>query len=142
VAVGFDSQGKDGYIKGLDRYAIKSPGLYAAASKNYDFFGYLSLHGGANYSFERSDNDKGFNIFVGAEKTVGPFISAMIEFNTGINDNGGASVGKGRGYVNAGAKASVGGGFTLGLNFKDLLKNGDTATFANRTVKIEFVRML
>lgn len=142
LALGFDSQGKDGYIKGLDRYVIKSPGLYAAASKNYSFLGYLSFHGGANYSFERSDDDKGFNVFAGVEKTVGSFISVMVEYNTGINDNGGGAVGKGRGYVNAGIRASVGGGLTLGINLKDLLRNGDTSTFANRTAKIEFVKML
>jgi len=31
LALGFDSQGKDGYLKDLDRYKIKSPGFYAVA---------------------------------------------------------------------------------------------------------------
>ena len=42
IVIGFDSQGKDGYIKEQDRYRIKSPGFYAVASKNYLLLGYFS----------------------------------------------------------------------------------------------------
>ena len=34
LVLGFDSQGKDGYLKDLDRYQIKSPGLFVAKSTN------------------------------------------------------------------------------------------------------------
>lgn len=137
IALGFDSQGKDGYIKAQSRYVIKSPGLYAAASKNYTLLGFLSIHGGVNYSFERADGDRDVSGFIGAEKTIGPFVSVIVEYNLASNDN---TRSKGRGYLNAALKWSISGGLTLGVNFKDLVKNGSEPTVANRTVSLEYIR--
>jgi hypothetical protein len=142
LAVGFDTQGKDGYLKALKRYQIKSPGLYAAASKNYSFLGYLSIHGGVNYSLEREDQDKDINAFVGAEKTIGPFISFVLEYDFAFNDRDGMAIGRGRGYLNAGLKWSIGGGLTLGLNLKDLIENAGEVNVANRTITLDFVKRL
>ena len=50
ILVGLDTQGKEGYLKDLRRYEIKSPGFYIAGSKNYAFLGYLSFHGGVGYN--------------------------------------------------------------------------------------------
>lgn len=140
IAIGFDSQGKDGYLRSLDRYKIKSPGLYAVASKNYLLAGYFSIHGGINYSFERADGDKDANVFAGVEKTIGPFVSIMMEYNLASNDSDGRSLGRGRGYLNAGLKWSIGGGLTLGVNLKDLAKNAGNVSVGNRTVRIEYVK--
>ena len=140
LAIGFDSQGHDGYIKSLSRYVIKSPGLYAVLSKNYGVLGYLSFHGGANYSLERTDGNRNINLFVGIEKTVGAFVSIVAEYNLGSNDTGTNAIGKGNGYLNAALKWSLGGGLTLAANLKDLAHNGTEVGFANRTFKIEFVR--
>jgi hypothetical protein len=94
-----------------------------------------------NYSLERDDGDRDINFFAGVEKTIGPVISVMMEYNFALNDNDGMALGKGRGYLNAALKWSVGGGLTLGLNLKDLLNNsGSDVTIANRTVTIEYVR--
>ena len=57
IAIGFSSQGKETYIDRLSRYTVKSPGFYAVVSKNYSTMGFLSLHGGVNYSLERNDSD-------------------------------------------------------------------------------------
>ena len=140
IAIGFDSQGKDGYIKSLSRYVVKSPGFYAAASKNYAMLGFLSIHGGVNYSLERADDDRDVNAFAGVEKTLGPFVSAVLEYNAALNDNSGRAIGKGRGYINAGLKWSVSGGLTLSVNFKDLAENARGSTSTNRTVTLEYVR--
>ncbi len=139
LAIGFDSQGKDGYLKDLERYAVKSPGLFAVLSKNYLVLGYLSLHGGINYSFERADEDRSFNVYAGAEKTVGPFFSLLAEYNLAMNDNSGRAIGRGRGYLNAALKWSFAGSVTLGVNFKDILKNSRNADLVNRTARIEIV---
>ena len=141
IAVGFDSQGKDGYVKNLNRYTVKSPGLFVVGSKNYTMAGFFSIHGGVNYSFERADGDKDFNIFVGVEKTLGPFISILTEYNLASNDSDGNAIGKGRGYLNAGLKWSPGGGLTLGVNLKDLAKNGNDVNVGNRTIALEYVKM-
>jgi hypothetical protein len=143
IVLGFDSQGRDGYLKDLDRYVIKSPGLYAAASKNYSMLGYFSIHGGVNYSLERADGDKDLNAFAGVEKSVGGVVSLVMEYNLGTNDNNEEALGKGRGYLNAGVKWTMGGGLTLAVCLKDLTKNGnDDIAVANRTVRIEYVKIL
>ncbi len=142
LALGFDSQGHDGYNRSLDRYTIKSPGLYAVFSKNYAVLGFFSLHGGTNYSFERSDGNRNINLFAGIEKTLGPFLSFMLEYNLGTNDTGGNTLGKGKGYLNTALRCSLGGGLTLGINLKDLAHNGGNVTVASRTVHIEYVRSL
>jgi hypothetical protein len=142
IAIGFDSQGKDGYIKDMDRYTVKSPGLYAAASKNYTMLGFFSLHGGINYSFERADNDKDFNLFFGAEKTIGPILSLVLEYNMGLNDNGDDAIGKGKGYVNTALRCALGNGLTIAVHIKDIIHNGQDTGVANRTVRLEYARAL
>ena len=140
VAIGFDSQGKDGYLKEFDRYRIKSPGVYAVASKNYLLAGFFSIHGGVNYSFEGSDSDRDPNVFMGIEKTLGPVVSLTLEYNFATNDSDHRAISRGYGYVNAGIRWSVGAGLTLGVNLKDLTKNGGDLKVANRTVHLEYAR--
>ena len=142
VALGFDSQGREGYIKELDRYNIKSPGLYAVGSKNYSLAGFISVHGGVNYSFERGDNDRDVNFFLGLEKTVGPAVSLVAEYNRGSNDSNGIASTRGRGYLNMGIRWSIGGGLTLGVDLKDLVKNRENVSVGNRTVRIEYLSEL
>ncbi len=142
LAIGFDSQGKETYIDALSRYTIKSLGVYGVVSKNYQAMGFLSFHGGVNYSFERADGDTDPNIFGGIEKTLGPNISVLAEYNLAWNDSNRDALGQGRGYLNLGVRGSLGGGFTIGFNIKDLIKNQNRETVGNRTLKCEFVRPL
>jgi hypothetical protein len=142
IAFGFDTQGKEVYNKRLDRYTIKSLGFFAVASKNYIVLGNLSFHGGINYSLERADGDKDPNIFVGAEKSVGPIVSILAEYNVGWNDSHSNALGRGRGYFNIGARFSVGKGFSVGFNLKDVLKNQQEFTVGNRTMMVEYVKSL
>jgi hypothetical protein len=139
LAIGFDSQGKEAYIDHLNRYTIKSPGLFLVASKNYSAAGFLSFHGGINYSFERSDNNRDPNIFGGVEKTLGPVVSVLGEYNLGLNDRHRGTLGRGRGYLNIGIHGSIGKGFTLGFHLKDLLQNQRHTGIGNRTLKLEYV---
>ncbi len=140
IALGFDSQGKETYIDKLSRYTIKSMGFYAVASKNYQAMGFLSFHGGINYSLERADGDSDPNFFAGIEKTLGPFISVLAEYNLGMNDSNKDALGRGRGYLNAGIRGSLGNGFTIGFNLKDIIRNQQDISIGNRTLKCEFVR--
>lgn len=140
IALGFDSQGKDFYDEDFSRYSIKSPGLYAVASKNYRLLGNLSLHGGMNYSFERADGDRDPNVFLGCEKSLGQNLSIFAEYNVGWNDSHRHAFGKGRGYLNVGSRLAFGAGFSLGLNFKDILKN--QKEMGNRTMMLEYIQFL
>jgi hypothetical protein len=139
IAVGINTQGKDPYIEDPGRYTIKSMGAYLVGSKNYECFGYLAIHAGVNYSFEHADGDKDINLFASAEKTLGPFLSILGEYDLGSNDNSGDAFGKGRGYLNLGARVSVGFGVSLSFAFKDLLHNGLGETAGNRVIQLEFV---
>lgn len=139
LVAGFDSQGKDGYNRGLSRYSVKSPGFFAAFSKNTLMLGFLSFHGGVAYSLERTDGDRDMNLFAGIEKTIGPFLSGILEYNAAFNEDGGTFATRGRGYLNAALRWSVGGGLTLGFSLKDIVKNRSGVTIANRTATIEFV---
>ena len=138
---GFDSQGKGFYDKSLKRYQIKSPGFFLAASKNFEFFGYLSLHGVVNYSLERDDADKDLNLGIGFEKTLSGRISVVGEYDFAVNDNTGKAFGKGKGFMNLGIRWSVGDGLTLGLNLRDVLDNKKfSAASADRGVFVEYVK--
>jgi hypothetical protein len=142
LVLGFDSQGKELYIDSLSRYTIKSPGIYAVASKNYQLLGYFGIHGGMNYSLERSDGDSDPNFFIGIDKALGPIFSIVAEYNFGLNDSNREALGKGRGYLNAGFRTSFGNGFTFGFNLKDVTKNQQDISIGNRTIQLEFVRSL
>ncbi len=139
IAVGFDSQGKEPYLNAdsLKRYTIKSPGFYAVGSKNYTFFGNLSVHGGLNYSTERTDGDKDVNIFVGFEKSLGKDISILGEYDFATNDN--LKVGQGRGYINLGVRVSAGKGLIIGFDLKNVNKNQQNVTIGNRTLQIDYI---
>jgi hypothetical protein len=141
LTLGFDSQGKGEYYSDLQRYQIKSPGFFAAGSKNFEFLGYFSVHGVVNYTLEREDGDKDLNLGVGFEKTVGSKVSIVGEYDFAINDNTGSALGKGNGYLNLGARWSVGDGLTLGLNLRDLLDNKRfDSNHADRGIFVEYVK--
>ncbi len=141
IAIGFDWQGKGPYNDELKRYVVKSPGFFVAASQNYSIAGFLSIHGGLNLSTERGDGDKDLDVFFGAEKSIGPDISIVGEYDLGLNDNSANALGsgRGRGYLNLGLRWSWGKGLVLGLNMKDVLKNQRDISFGNRTIQIEYV---
>lgn len=143
ILIGFDSQGKGEFDKNINRFQIKSPGLFAAVSKNFDFYGYFSIHGSINYSFERDDSDKDLNLGFGFEKTLGSKISFMGEYDFAINDNNSNSFGDGTGYLNLGLRWSVGEGLTLGLNLRDLLDNKKfTSSNADRGLFVEYIKAI
>lgn len=137
IVLGFNTQGRDGYVDETDRYVFKSPGVFVCLSKNYLMLGFLSLHAGANYSLERADGDENVNVYAGAEKTITSFLSVAGEYNLALNDN--SSGGKGRGYLNVSLRCTLGGGLTMAFAFKDLLHNSRELTMTSRTAYFEFV---
>jgi len=143
ITIGFDSQGKGAYNKKLKRYEIKSPGAFVATSKNFNFLGYLSVHGGINYSFEKDDNDKDANIWLGVEKTLGSKISFLAEYNFGINDNAIKSFSENRGYFNMGIRWVVGDGFTIGMDLRNLVDNNKfKSKIADRALFVEYIKSI
>ncbi|MCZ7603719.1 MAG: YjbH domain-containing protein [Melioribacteraceae bacterium] len=141
--LGFDSQGKGFYDEDINRFEIKSPGFYVAASKNFELLGYLSLHAIVNYSLERDDDDKDLNLGIGFEKTIGGKVSLVGEYNFAINDNTIKAYGDGNGYMNFGIRWSVGEGFTVGLDLRDMLDNKKiNSNKADRAIFVEFIKSI
>jgi len=142
LTLGFDSQGKAEYFDDQNRYAIKSPGFFAAASKNFALWGFLALHATGNYSLENTDGDNFVNLLVGLEKTVGSQVSLILEYNFALNDNNG-DFGSGKGYLNAGIRWSVGSGFTMEIDVRDLLRNSSiNPSSADRALRIEYIQAI
>lgn len=144
ITLGFDTQGKGNYNDYSERFEIKSPGFFAAFAKNFEFLGYLSVHGGINYSLERDDDDKDLNGWIGMEKSIGGEISFLAEYDFAINDNGVKSYGDGRGYLNVGLRWSVGEGFTIGMDLRNLTDNKKSMNsfVADRAIFVEYIKSI
>ncbi|AFH49772.1 Hypothetical protein IALB_2067 [Ignavibacterium album JCM 16511] len=143
LVIGFDSQGKGEEIENPKRFASKSPGFFAAASKNFQLLGYLSFHGTVNYSLEKNDGDNFLNLWVGAEKTLGSNFSLIAEYDFALNDNASSSFGEGKGYLNLGLRWAIGAGFTLGFDLRDLLQNKRwNPNAADRALRIEYIQSI
>ncbi len=149
ITLGFDSQGKDKYDTTYDRYLYKSPGFFAAGSKYFNILGYLGIHGGINYSLENKDGNKKIDFYIGVDKTIGSDITLVAEYNFGLNDNRGnylltgdptVLAKSGPGYLNAGARWSVGNGFTAEFDYKNLLNLKKDGSL--RTIRIEYVQSM
>lgn len=139
IAVGYDAQGHGAYLDSLKRYVEKSKGLYVAASKSFNFFGTLAFHGGLNYSFERKDNDKDLNGFIGMEKSINDELSLFAEYDLGMNDNSGRSIGDGKGYLNAAIKWSYQKKLEIDFLWKNILKNNSLVNGSSRELRISYI---
>jgi len=143
LTLGFDSQGKGVYHDSSGRYDIKSPGFYAAVSKNFAFLGYLSLNATANYSLESKDGDNFIDLSFGIEKTIGGTVSVIAEYNFAFNDNETKYYGGDKGYLNAGIRWSPGTGYTVEFDLRDLLDNKKlNPSTADRALKIEYIKSI
>lgn len=141
VVLGFDSQGHDGWTPSLRQYVIKSPGFFAALSKNYQFLGTVSFHGGMNYTLERNDDDFDPNLYLGAEKSIGPIVSWLFEYNFAF-DNDRNQRGFWNGSLGTGFRVSTNIGFNADILFKNLLTSDFVHDKIIRSVRIQYVRYL
>ncbi|MCD4650976.1 MAG: YjbH domain-containing protein, partial [Candidatus Cloacimonetes bacterium] len=131
VAIGINTQGHGAYDSSNNRYEIKSKGFYCVASQNFSFLGNLGLHGGINYSLETGDGDKDPNLFLGVDKSIGPVVSAALEYDTALNDNKEDNDdlrGDGKGFLNVGIQVKMTDNLSVHLTALDLLENGPATT--------------
>ena len=128
LAVGIDTQGRGRHGVTVDaasdrnRYDLKSPGAFVVLSRNWALLGDLSLHGGVLYSLERADGDADPSVWVGIEKSVGPTLAAVAEYDLAFNDN--RRDGGDRGYLHAGVRWQVVSRFLVELDVTNLLRHG------------------
>ncbi len=141
IVVGFDTQGHDGWLQGAHQYVMKSPGFYLTVSKNYQLLGTITFHGGANYTLERHDDDMDPNIFFGAEKSVGPIVSMLLEYNFAF-DNDKDRRGIFNGSLGTGVRISTNIGFNVDVLFKNLLTSEFAYEKIIRVLRLQYVRYL
>lgn len=129
IAIGYASQGYGPWLgdKSLgdedpDRYMVKSPGIYAVASKNWRFLFEMGTHFGINKSLEDKDDDD-LNFFGGIDISLSPEFYLLVEYDTAINDNEDKSLGYKNGYLNFGVKWAASPRLRLELIFTNLLDN-------------------
>jgi hypothetical protein len=124
LLVGYETQGYGEYQN--KRYRAKSRGLYAVLSKNYLHpMGQIGFHAGANLSREDADGDDDPSGWVGVDATVNDELSVVGEYDLALNDNGPASLGSGKGYLNAGVSWAVVPQLRVSAYLKNLLGNGE-----------------
>ncbi|PWB73529.1 hypothetical protein C3F09_05150 [candidate division GN15 bacterium] len=143
VSIGFNSQGDGHYSREYKRYAYKSKGFYAVASRSFYFYKWTSgWHGGINYSTE-NDRDKNGNIslFVGFDATFNYDLAYLMEYDFALNDNKGAVAysGRGRGYLNASLKWLFTDNLEMELILKDLLVNRRESKMFSREVRFQYI---
>ena len=137
LALGFESQGYGPYDDNLNRYQIKSRGFYGVLSRNIALAGTLGLHAGMNYGIENKDNDGKVNIFLGADKSINQHLTVMIEYDFAMNDDQSLpGLGKSKGYLNLGARVTLGGRFGIEFDLRNLLDNRTGSVSPSRELKI------
>jgi hypothetical protein len=143
IATGFESQGYGPYDDTLNRYQIKSRGLYAVFSRRFILAGTFTMMGGINYSVEHKDGDSRLSAFLGAEKSINDHLSILAEYDFARNDNLGLpGYGRERGYLNLGARVTLGGQVGLEFDLRNLLNNRVGSVSPSRELKIMYTENL
>ena len=139
VALGYHSQGYGEYDEALERYEVKSKGLYAVASKNYGFpLGDMGVHAGLNRSLEDGDGDGDFTGFVGADLEFKRIFALLMEYDFAINDNENNSLGSGRGRLNVGGRWMPSERLNLEVDVKNLFRDGKRSKKIDRQVRLVY----
>jgi hypothetical protein len=141
LAIGFDNQGYGGSaskaIYGYDGYVYKSPGFFAAFSKNYLMFTMIQIgfHGTLNYSIEGVDEVLGAdevrwaNLAVGTDIGISDEIAFFFEYDFAFNDVTGANNDKHiyalphKGFLNIGLRWVFTENFYIEFDMLDIFEN-------------------
>lgn len=78
----------------------------------------------------------------GLDKSIGEQIYLLGEYNLGLDDNAWKSLGRNKGYLNAGLRWLFAKQLGIEFNFKDLLTNQKDITSISRELRITYVEML
>ncbi len=141
IMLGVNTQGRGGFIG--NRFQTQPAGIFAAASKTLKWpLGTVSGHLGLCYSLSPDHPAKQIpNIFLGAEHSIGPFLSAAAEYNPTLDERFPSAVYlREGGMLNVAVRCSVMAGTTLEIPFRDILQNLTNMQGISRTLGIEFIR--
>jgi hypothetical protein len=141
ATIGFCSQGYGSWHDDNDRYAFKSKGFFAVASKNYPFYQWqLGLHGGVNYSTEQGDDDDNPDFFIGFDTRLNNDVGLVMEYDFATNDDKDqVSIGKGKGYLNLSLQWLYADNLVMEILLKNLNNNRKGATDIWRGLRVTYV---
>ena len=122
----------------LNRFSFKSKGFFSVISKGYQSIRQIGLHAGINYSLDTSDNDKGFNVFMGANIELIPDLSLIGEYDFGLNDDRIKYMNNGRGYLNTGLRWAITPNMTIEYDLKNIIDNNDARMGLRRIARIVY----
>ena len=122
----------------LNRFSFKSRGFFSVVSKGYQSIRQIGLHAGINYSLDTSDNEKGLNVFMGANIELIPNLALIGEYDFGLNDDRIKYMNNGRGYLNAGLRWAITPGMTIEYDLKNLIDNNEERMGLRRIVRIVY----
>ena len=163
IAIGLDSQGRGEFWEAtidsangnpqiaMARYDVKAIGLYLVVSKNWQIFGNFGSHLGVSKNvWESDDIENDLNLFVGFDKDIAPGLGVFLEYNAALDDNNyddeliadklkSLTVGKGKGYLNAGIRWHVASNFYMEVDLNDILVNkGGGVQYFSRELKVVY----
>ncbi len=141
IAVGFVSQGYGSYSDENKRYAYKSKGFYAVATRSLYLYN-LSLggHAGINFTMEDDDGDNEPSLFFGIDTQFNNDIAIVAEYDMALNDDkGNNDYGRGRGYLNLSIKWLYSENLELEAVFKNLLNNRENRHSFSRGLRFTYV---
>jgi len=142
IAVGLNTQGNGVYSNSSNRFQYYSPGLFLSLSKSFLWdVGDIALHGGINYSFENPSDDILVNYYFGIEQSLSDRAAVCIEFNASVFEREKEIIDV-PGLVNLSFRYSIGSGYTMELQFKDLLINYKNSKSFVRFFALEYVSRL
>ncbi len=150
MSVGFSSQGYGSYNARQDRYAYKSRGFYAVASRSFYFYKWTAgWHGGVNYATSDEEvehagedlADSDLSLFLGFDATFNYNLALLLEYDAAINDDRSANdfAGEGRGYLNLSVKWLFTRNLEIELIGKDLLTNRPESDTFSREVRLTYI---
>ncbi|MEE9464069.1 MAG: hypothetical protein V3W14_00665 [Candidatus Neomarinimicrobiota bacterium] len=158
IALGLDTQGRGDFQESnlndtttIKRYDVKAIGIYLVVSKNWQILGNLGIHGGVSRNTMEDDQaDNDINLFFGLDKDIIPGLSVFLEYNSALDDNdydieeinlytlSKITVGKGKGYLNAGIRWYMTSGLYLEVDLNDILVNKGQVEYFTRELKVVY----
>ena len=129
LTFGYDHQGHGGAATrgdfGYDGYIYKSPGFFAAMSKNYIMLSIvqIGMHAAANYSLEGRDSVSWPNIMTGVDIIINDELTLVAEYDFAFNDKTGSKREYySTGFFNMGIRWAFSENFQLEFDVKDIFE--------------------
>ncbi|MFC1747009.1 hypothetical protein ACFLZR_01580 [Candidatus Neomarinimicrobiota bacterium] len=161
LALGIDTQGRGKFqresfedtagvvLAEVERYEIKAIGIYLVGSKNWAVLGNFGSHFGISKNvWEADSTDDDINLFLGFDKDLMAGLTMYLEYNAALDDNnyddnklldlGRVTVGRGKGYLNAGFRWHVSPNLSIEIDLNDILVNKGSVEYFSREMKVNF----